>query len=197
MKPTCRGNRSGLTWIEVLVALVILGVLAAMAFHAVTNAFAHGPSLPMLRNMRYLWMATEQMAADGLTNGDKSLGWPGDTGGTFSNWSRKLVPEYIGTNDLCKLLSSSGKMVPPGRFPLEMAESAILVYAVSSNSPNSAVFLTSANFTNTPSGGVALQKAAKPMGNKCSSYSEWRGTERFLTNVRWVRRISLARMCRS
>jgi hypothetical protein len=166
MKSGSTINRSRLTWVEVLVALAILGVLVAMALPAVTHAFAHGPGRPMLSNMRQLWWATQEMAADGETNGDKSLGWPGDTGGTFSHWSRTLVPDYVGTNDFCKLLSSAGKAVPPGRFPLEMSESAILVYAVSSNSPDSAVFLSSPNFTNTPVGVVALQKTAKPMGNK-------------------------------
>lgn len=119
-----------------------------------------------LSNMRQLHLATQQMALDGESTDDKTLGWPGDTGGTFSHWAQKLVPEYLGTNDFCKLLSAPGMMVKLGKIPAKMSEGALVVYAVSTNSPDTAVFLTSANFTNTPAGGLPLEASAKPYGDK-------------------------------
>ena len=77
-----------------------------------------------------------------------------------------VVPSYLSTNDFCKLLSAPGKVVPPGKIPYSTFDSGVLVYAVSTNSPDTAVFLTSANFTNTPHGGTPLDKKALPYGNK-------------------------------
>ena len=119
----------------------------------------------MLSNMRLLQMATRQMAEDGVQIGNRNLGWPGDTGGTFTNWARQLVTDYFSTNDMCKLLSAPGKLVKPWNIPESMSEGALLVYAVRANTPENTVFLTSANFTNTPTGGAALNKKARPFGN--------------------------------
>ena len=158
-------QESGLSWTEVLVALAIVGILYLLALPKIVTAFARGPCGPMLSNMKQLQLATQQMAADGETNGDRTLGWPGDTGGTFTNWGRQLVPAYLSMNDFCKLLSGAGIIVPQDRVPQKMSECAILVYAVSRNSPDSAVFFSSANFTNTASGGEPLQEDAQPLGN--------------------------------
>ena len=106
------------------------------------------------------------MALDGMTTGDTNLGWPGDTGGTFSNWANRLTTEnYLTTNDFRKLMSASG-VIPHSQGIPPQKECALLVYAVSSNSPDAAVFLTSANFTNTTEGGQPLRKDAKPYGDK-------------------------------
>lgn len=159
---------SAFTWIEALVCLAIIGILTVLVLPAVTGSM-HGPGHQMTRtisNMRQLHLATQQMWLDGETIGDKTLGWPGDTGGTFSHWVKKLVPDYLTTNDLCKLLSAPGIIVKPGKIPSQMSDGALLVYAVSTNSPDHAVFLTSANFTNTLSGGLPLEKSAKPYGDK-------------------------------
>ena len=158
-------RESGLSWAEVLVALAIVGILAALALPRIESAFAQGPCRPMLSNMRQLQLATQQMALDGEANGDRTLGWPGDTGGTFTNWVRQLVPDYLMTNDVCQLLSGPGKRIPRDHLPQDMSECAILVYAVSSNSADSTVFFSTANFTNTPSGGEPLKKNAQPLGN--------------------------------
>ena len=47
-----------------------------------------------------------------------------------------------------------------------MNETAMRAYAVTDDSPSNAVLLTSSNFTNTPTGGEALNPSAKPFGNK-------------------------------
>ncbi len=106
--------------------------------------------------MKQLHIATQQMVLDGETTGDARHGWPADTGGTFTNWTRQLVPAYLATNDFCKLLSAPGRIVPVSMFPPKMSDGAVIVYAVSSNSPPETVLFTSANFTNSPEGGGAL-----------------------------------------
>ena len=84
----------------------------------------------------------------------------------FTNWAAQILKGgYLTTNDLCKLLSAPGYIVPPGKIP-PMNETAVRLYAVTKDSPTNAVFLTSANFTNTPLGGEPLNPSAKPFGNK-------------------------------
>ena len=163
---TFRRN-AAFTWVEFLVCLSIAGILIALALPATRGSgLTKGQITQTLSNLKQLHLATQTMALDGLTTGDTNLGWPGDTGGTFTNWARQLVPAYLSTNDFCKLLSAPGIRVPPGKIPELMSAGAVLVYAVSTNSPDTAVFLTSANFTNTPAGGAPLDKNTKPYGDK-------------------------------
>lgn len=161
-------KNAAFTWIEALVCLAVLGILAALLLPSgATSTLKKGQMTQTLSNAKQLHLATQQMALDGETTDDKLLGWPGDTGGTFSHWVEKLVPAYLSTNDLCKLLSAPGVVVKPDKIPGQMSDGALVVYAVSTNSPGDAVFLTSKNFTNTPSGGLPLEKSAKPYGDKC------------------------------
>ena len=167
MLPRIEKNQSGLTWVEVVVALSILSILATFAYQVLTiPTCGRGGMTFTLSNMKQLHLATQAAVLDGTTIGDTNLGWPGDTGGTFTNWMHQLVPAYLSTNDFCKLLSAPGKIVRPGELPAAMSESAVLVYAVRASSPTNAVFLTTANYTNGPAGGQRLLAAAKPYGMK-------------------------------
>ena len=74
-----------------------------------------------------------------------------------------MVPAYLSTNDLCTLLSVPGLIVPPCKIP-PMSETAVRVYAVTKESPGDTVIFSSANFTNTPTGGDALDVTSKPFG---------------------------------
>jgi type II secretory pathway pseudopilin PulG len=165
MKPR---RDAAFTWVEAIVAIAIIGVLAALALPAITSTGCGrgGYMSQALSNLKQLHLATQSMELDGVTTGDTNLGWPGDTGGTFTNWVRQIVPAYLGTNDFCKLLSAPGVIVRAGKIPTSMSEGAVLVYAVSSNSPSDTVFLTTANFTNGPQGGKPLEAKAKPLGDK-------------------------------
>ena len=114
--------------------------------------------------MKQIQLTCQQMALDGVTTGDKTLGWPG----TYASWGAlvtNVVPGYLSTNDLCKTLSAQGVIVPTGKLP-RMNDTAVRLYAVTKDSPANAVLLTSANFTNTPTGGEPLNPSAKPFGNK-------------------------------
>ena len=160
---------SGFAWTEMLVALFILIVLLVLVVPQFvcflpTHTLVRGQMIQTLSNMKQLHLATQQMALDGITTGNTNLGWPGDTGGTFTNWARHLVPEYLGTNDFRKLLSAPGRIVQTEGLPA-MNEGALLVYAVSTNSPGNTLFLSTANFTNTATGGI-LDTNALPYRNK-------------------------------
>lgn len=159
-------QQSGLTLVE---ALVIIGILVALALVTPhcwqTHTLKKGQMTQTLSNMKQLHLATQTMAMDGTTIPDTNLGWPGDTGGTFTNWVRLLVPDYLSTNDLCKMLSAPGVITPINSLP-SANNTALRVYSVSSNSPPLSVFLTTANFTNSPTGGNALDPKAKPYGDK-------------------------------
>lgn len=129
------------------------------------NMLLKGQMVQALGNMKQLQLASSVMEADGIAEKDPNLGWPGDTGSSFSHWMSNLVPSYLSAKDAEKLFSLPGRPARFDRLPTAN-DSAILVYAVSSNSPPSTVFLSTANFTNTPSGGLPLNKRAKPFGDK-------------------------------
>jgi len=160
---------------ETVIAMVVFGALAFFSLPSLPSR--HLESLipgtcgrsgvtQSLSNMRLLQLATEAMAADGITNGNTNLGWPGDTGRSFAYWATMLVQEnYVGTNDLCKLLSAPGKTIPSHPFPAANTNG-IIVYAAGKETPEDTVFLSTANFTNSPNGGFKLLANAKPYGDK-------------------------------
>jgi type II secretory pathway pseudopilin PulG len=160
-------RQEAVSGLEVGVLIVLLGILAFLAAPAAQGtSLVKGQETQMLSNMRQLHLATQTMALDTETTGENCGGWPGDLGGSYYLWARMMVPSYLSTNDFCKLLSARGKVVPPGKIPYSTFDSGVLVYAVRSNSPAFDVFLTSANFTNTPHGGTPLDKKGLPYGDK-------------------------------
>jgi type II secretory pathway pseudopilin PulG len=162
-------REQGWTTGETVIAVLVFGILALFIVPLPSLIPQRGRSqvTQTLSNMKQLHLATQIMALDGVTNGDTNLGWPGDTGGSFSHWATMLTKNngYLTTNDLCKLLSGPGKVTPLNRLPVANTN-AVLVYAVGDESPGDAVFLTTANFTNSPTGGSPLLTNAKPYGNK-------------------------------
>lgn len=157
---------SAFTLIELLVVISIIGILAALALPAITGALARGQMTQTLSNAKQLHLATTQMALDATTTGDTNLGWPGDLGGTWAAWASNIVGGgYLSTNDFKKLISAPG-VVPTTDNPSAPGKSGVLVYAVAENSDGSTVFISSANFSNTATGGTAPSATAKPYGNK-------------------------------
>ncbi len=153
--------------LEVVVALAIIVVLAVVSYSALSPVLVRGCKSPqILSNAKQLHLATQQMALDATTAGNRKIGWPGNIGGTFANWAHQLVAgEYLTTNDFCKLLSGPGMVVPLNQIPTKN-NNALLIYDVREESEGSTVFLTSANFTNTPTGGMPPTKESKPYGDK-------------------------------
>lgn len=164
--PYNRSSRQGISITEVIVILVVATAALYIMMPLARNALIRGcGGSQVLSNAKQLHLATQQMALDGITTGDTNLSWPGDLG-TFSKWAHQLINEdYLTTNDFRKLMSAPGVVPPEGVIP-NMSECGLLIYAVSTNSPDSAVFATSANFTNTPEGGLPPGRKAKPYGDR-------------------------------
>lgn len=159
-------NHAGMTLIEVIVLLVILlGVFLVMPTcsspHLGTKG--RGELSQALSNMKQLHLATQQMALDATTDATTNVGWPGNSGGTFTNWTTQLVEgKYLSKEELAKLLSGPGISVRPASVFVSN-NTALLVYAVTEDSDGGNVFLSSANFTNTATGG-SCDPSAKPFG---------------------------------
>jgi prepilin-type N-terminal cleavage/methylation domain-containing protein len=158
-------SQNGFTITELIVCVVVFGTL--LAFGLMNTAPRPPHMTQLLSNMKQLHLATQQMALDGTTTGDTNLGWPGDTGGTMSGWATRLVKEgYVSTNDLCKLLSARGQItVTSSEYP-HFSKTAVLVYAVKEDMPGDMLAFSSANFTNTPTGGLPLDPKAVPYGDR-------------------------------
>jgi prepilin-type N-terminal cleavage/methylation domain-containing protein len=160
-------KRLGFTLIELLVVISIIGILASLAIPAVTGALVRGQMTGQLSNMKQLHLATQSMALDSVTTGDTNLGWPGDIGGEWAAWATNIVGgRYMTTNDFAKMISAPGVIVAPDADPANPGKSAAVVYSVRESSENSVVFLSSANFTNSSSGGTAPTAESRPFGNK-------------------------------
>jgi prepilin-type N-terminal cleavage/methylation domain-containing protein len=151
------------TLIELLVVISIIAILASLALPAINGALARGQMTQTVSNARQLYVSTFQMALDAQTTGDTNLGWPADVGGSWSAWAGNLVGgKYMTTNDFAKMLSAPG-VIRSTNTPIATANpSALSVYNIGESSPNSAAFITTANFTF----GQPLGETNKPFGNK-------------------------------
>lgn len=158
-----RGAYGGFSVLRVAVVLGVIVTLMWVLSAVVQGWMVKGQMKGTLSNMRQLHLATETMAQDGLTAKDSRLVWPGDAGGSYSNWLASLVPDYWHTNDVCKLMSAPGKNVPLFRLP-RRDEAGVQIYAVRAVSASNVVFLSTANFTNTAAGGLKLSRDARPYG---------------------------------
>lgn len=155
----------GMGLVEFLVILALIAILIFLAMPTISCGPVSGVMTQRLSNMKQLYLATQQMALDAEFAKDTNIGWPGDIGGSFSNWTAQLLNgNYLSRKDLCKLLSARGMTVSTND-PFITNNTAVLVYAISTNSPDDAVFLTSSNFTNTPAAGV-LNSKDKSYDNK-------------------------------
>jgi prepilin-type N-terminal cleavage/methylation domain-containing protein len=106
---------SGFTLIELLVVISIIGILASLAIPAVLGGIAKAQMTQGLSNMKQLHLTCMQMALDGTTTGDNTLGWPGSYS-NFSGWRDAVtgtagVAGYLSTNDFAKIMSVAGALI--------------------------------------------------------------------------------------
>ncbi len=162
----------GFTLIELLVVISIIAILASLALPAITGALARGQMTQTLSNMKQLHLVTQQMALDATTTGDTNIGWPGDIPSpSWAAWATNVVGGYMGTNDFMKMVSAPGITAPANTSPAGLQPGqrngrAIILYNVSETNDSAAVLFTSANFTNSASGGTRPVATAIPYGDK-------------------------------
>jgi prepilin-type N-terminal cleavage/methylation domain-containing protein len=160
------------TLVELLVVISIIAILAALALPAITGALSRGQMSQTMSNMKQLHLVTQQMALDSSTTGDTNLGWPGDMPSAgWDTWATNIVGGYIATNDFAKLISAPGIISPMNQSPAGLSPGtksgrAILLYNVKETNDSSTVLLSSANFSNSISGGTAPSKTSLPYGDK-------------------------------
>ncbi len=162
------------TLIELLVVISIIAILASLAIPAVTSALVRGQSTQTLSNMRELHKVAYSMSLDASTTGDTNLGWPGDLPSkTWAGWVTNAVPGYLKTNDMAKMLTAPGIAVPPTADLTTLTPGtkasgrALILYQVAETNTSTTVLFSTANFTNTSSGGSPpLGADALPYGDK-------------------------------
>ncbi len=156
-------NQAGVTKVEILVIFVVVIVLAMVVLPFVTG-YQDRQFIWVMSGSRQLQLATFNLSLEREAAGETHLAWPGEHEGSFSNWIVTLS-SILSTNDIQKMLSAPG-------FPLRhediysMNKTTLRVYSVTKKSDSGIVMISSANFTNTPSGGEPLQESSKPFGNK-------------------------------
>jgi prepilin-type N-terminal cleavage/methylation domain-containing protein len=171
-------NPSGFTLIELLVVIAIIATLAAFAVPALTSALTRGQMTGTLNNMHQFHLAAAQMAIDGASNADPTLGWPGEITSpaaitALSAYCDVLVRNnYLQGGDIRKILSAPGAncTFTGGTFDAtgtytaitNLQNPALKVYLVNGSNPSNTLFCETANYTYN----TALAANGVPYSNK-------------------------------
>jgi type II secretory pathway pseudopilin PulG len=153
---------------ELVVVLVIVAVIAVLAWPALTNALAKRDLTRTMTNARELYLAAFRMAGEGTAKSDPALAWPGDyPASTLAEYCGKLVEKgYLKPEDLQKILSAPGATCtatmsgPPATLMLA-GKSALKVYKVKNTDPSTTVFAVSSNYIY----GTELKTGSVPFGD--------------------------------
>lgn len=177
---------SGLTRLEIIVALVVLVLLALLIYPSFASMVLKGRMLWLTSDARQIHLSVMSMAADGTAKGNTALGWPGDLKARgvirdTADFANVLVRgDYLKPEDLrifCNVTalwgSSSapgfklykGTLAPGGTLtpPFSEKNNAFKIYLVKDKDPSETIFLTTKNYTY---GAAALDPKAKPFGDK-------------------------------
>lgn len=173
-------NRHGFTRTELVVALAVVGVLAVLAIPAMPGGLVKGKFTSTLSNEKQIWVATSNMADDGISTENKSIGWPGDlvASGTMQCKATDFVKVLIKNNYLkagdLKIFSAQGVMPFKGsnvnKFsatPGPNNNCAFTIYCIQQSDTGSSIFLSTINATlNVSSTTFSLDKYAAPFSDE-------------------------------
>lgn len=153
MSPQLHSDSSGLTRIELIVALAIVAVVLILAWPTIHNALIKRDLTRTMYNGRELYLAAFRMATDGATKADSSRAWPGDHPITsLAEYCNKFVQnDYLKPADIQRLLSAPESTCtatmsgPPATLQLS-GKSALKLYKVKISDPSNTIFAASSNY---------------------------------------------------
>ena len=171
--------KDGFTWIELLVVLTVLAVLASLAMPTIGTGLVRGPMTQALADARQIHFAAFSMANDRI-NGDNSVGWPGDlvSSGTMlctvSSFVKVLVKnDYLKPADL-QIFAAQGITQFKGSDVNQFCATrgpnnncAFTVFCVQASDAANAIFLSTINATlDVSSTTFSIDAKAQPFGDK-------------------------------
>jgi type II secretory pathway pseudopilin PulG len=163
-----------------MVALVVVGILIAIAIPAAISALLKGQMIQVLHNARSIHLATFNMAQERISTKNQSIGWPGDivASGTMqckvTSFAKRLVENnYFKPRDL-KIFAAAGIKPFDGSdvdqfsaAPGPENNCALTIYCVQESDTADAIFCSTINATLNPATGTfAVNPQAAPFGDK-------------------------------
>ena len=154
--------------VELVVAIVVLAVVAILAWPALNSAIAKRDLTRTMNNGRELYLAAFRMATDGAAKSDASRAWPADyPASSLAEYCGKLVErDYVKPAELQRMLSAPGATCTvamsgsPATATLT-GKSALKIYKVKTADPSNTIFAASSNYVYD----TKLNPSAVPFGD--------------------------------
>jgi len=175
-----KSSTHGFTRTELIVLLVVVSVLISLAIPVVARFLARGSLMSPLNNAKQIHLLVFSMAADGISTGNKGIGWPGDlvASGTMgckvTDFVKVLVKnDYLTASDL-KIFATGGitpfKRKDVNQFiasPGPNNNCAFTIFCIQDSDIASAIFLSTINAKlDVSSTTFTLDPNARPYGDK-------------------------------
>lgn len=141
------------TLVELLVVISIIAILASLALPSITGAITKAQMAGALSNIRQIYTANFNAAADATTTGATNFGWPGDVTSiaTIKDYVDVLVAnDYFKPQEAAKIFAVSGitPAVPTStNVTINMVNCAFSIYRVQDSDSGTALFATTKNYT--------------------------------------------------
>jgi prepilin-type N-terminal cleavage/methylation domain-containing protein len=142
------------TLVELLVVISIIAILASLALPSITGAITKAQMAGALSNIRQIYTANFNAAADATTTGSTNFGWPGDVTNSVTSvqtYVDMLVGnDYFKPQDAVKIFAVSG--ITPGtasatNATLTLANCAFSIYKVQDADAGTTLFATTKNYS--------------------------------------------------